>query len=315
MGTEAPELDGFQQLLAELARGDAKEIEHLLLSHETPVVLPDTNATVRTHFVASDANGQPAVELLAQAMAYAALEFCVPRARIQAAADAYSKTKSPMAFSRLQAQARDLFVNADGTGEGGELLLFLLLERVLKLPQLLAKMSLKTNKNVHVHGSDGVHARLADDGVLELSWGESKLYKSSSKAISDCFSSIAPFLGSAGDSRRRDLLLVRDHLNVEDEALAAYILDYFDESNAKILDVRWNGVCLIGFDYPDYPDLKKLAKEQSLEVSKAVKKWHKAVSKRLDTHALKSVQFDVFCIPFPSVEAVRKSVRENLGLS
>jgi hypothetical protein len=80
----------------------------------------------------------------------------------------------------------------------GELLLFLLMERLLGLPQLLAKMSLKTSGNVHVHGSDGVHASLGDDGILDVYWGESKLYKSSSDAFSDCFESIAPLLIAGG---------------------------------------------------------------------------------------------------------------------
>ncbi|VXB93485.1 DUF1837 domain-containing protein [Frigoribacterium sp. 9N] len=304
----------FQDSLAALARGEQADLSHLLPSYELPVSLPGTKTTVRTHFVAVDANGEPAIDMLADVMAFAAMEFCVPRTRLVQAAKSFADTGSPSQFARLEKQARELFVDADGTGEGGELLLFLLMERVLKLPQLLAKMSLKTNSNVHVHGSDGVHARLGSDGVLELSWGESKLYKSNSDAIADCFGSIAPFLGAVDDARRRDLLLVRDNLNVDDEALAAHILQYFDETNPKVLDVRWNGACLIGFDYATYPDLKKMADDESQQIAKAVERWHKSVSGRLTTHSLVDVAIDVFCIPFPSVDALRKSVRKSLGL-
>lgn len=177
-------------------------------------------------------------------------------------------------------------------------------------------MSLKTNSNVHVHGSDGVHAKLGDDGVLDLYWGESKLYKSSSDAFTDCFDSIGPFLGADGDTRRRDLLLVRENLNVQQDDLAAHLLQFFDETNSKSLQVRWNGVCLVGFDYSgSYPDMKKLAAEESTKIAQATKRWQKSISDRLDKNKLLEVNIDVFCIPFPDVDALRKMVRKKLGVS
>lgn len=305
----------YQDAFAALSRGDKTDITHLLLEYELPVLLADTQATVRTHFVATNANGVPAIDLLAKAMAYTALDFCIPRTRLSQAAKSFAETGSTADFSRLDRQARDLFVAADGTGEGGELLLFLLMERVLLLPQLLAKMSLKTNSNVHIHGSDGVHAKLADDGVLELSWGESKLYQSSSSAIADCFSSIAPFLVGEGDARARDLLLVRENLNVEDEALASYILRYFDETDPKALEIRWRGVCLVGFDYSDYPNIKQLAEQEAAAVSAALDRWHTSFVNQLTKQSLVDVSIDIFCIPFPDVNQLRKLVRKNMGLA
>lgn len=307
--------DSFAEILDGLVRGDPNEFLHLLNAYDVPLRLEDSRASVRTHFVSADANGQPAIDLLATAMARAAMDFCIPRSRIEQALNHLQKTGSASQFSRLEQQARELFVDGDGTGEGGELLLFLLMEQVLQLPQLLAKMSLKTNNNVHVHGSDGVHAKLGDDGVLDLYWGESKLYKSSSDAFTDCFGSIAPFLGADGDTRRRDLLLVRENLNVQQDDLAAHLLQYFDETNSKALKVRWNGVCLIGFDYAAYPDLTNLAAEQAVEVTKAVKRWQAAIRDRLEKNSLLEVSIDVFCVPFPDVDAMRKAVRKKLGVS
>jgi hypothetical protein len=40
-------------------------------------------------------------------------------------------------------------------------------------------MSLKTSREMHVHGTDGIHARMEDDGRLALYWGESKLHATS----------------------------------------------------------------------------------------------------------------------------------------
>ncbi len=307
--------DSFAEMLDSLVRGDANEFQHLLSGYDVPLRLKDSMATVRTHFVSVDANGQPAIELLATAMARAAMDFCIPRSRIEEALKHLQETGSTSHFSRLEQQARELLVDGDGTGEGGELLLFLLMEQVLQLPQLLAKMSLKTNNNVHVHGSDGVHAKLGDDGVLDLYWGESKLYKSSSDAFTDCFNSIGPFLGADGDTRRRDLLLVRENLNVQQDALAAHLLQYLDETNSKALQVRWNGVCLIGFDYTEYPDVAKIAEAQEIEIAKAVKRWQASIRDRLEKNALLEVNIDVFCVPFPDVDGLRKAVRKKLGVS
>lgn len=307
--------DSFTELFRDLIRGDPNEFLHLLTAYDVPIELEGAATTVRTHFLAVDANGHPAVDLLGTAMARAAMDFCIPRSRILQAHKHFQDTGSASQFSRLEQQARELFVDGDGTGEGGELLLFLLMERVLKLPQLLAKMSLKTNSNVHVHGSDGVHARLGEDGVLDLYWGESKLYKSSSDAFTECFSSIGPFLGSEGDTRRRDLLLVRENLNIQHSALAAHVLQYLDETNPKSLQVRWNGACLVGFDYSSYPDINKLVTEQAETVSQATQRWHTSIRDRLEKNQLLDVNIDVFCIPVPDVDHLRKTVRSKLGVT
>ena len=68
-------------------------------------------------------------------------------------------------ISKLKSEAIDLFIRAqkatDRNGEAGELILYLLTEWLLGAPQLLAKMSLKTNRHMPVYGSDGVHVRFS----------------------------------------------------------------------------------------------------------------------------------------------------------
>ncbi|MDV6271513.1 HamA C-terminal domain-containing protein [Rhodococcus globerulus] len=243
----------------ELARGTGSSLIDFLQAFDDAVTVSETSTLVRTHFLAHDANGSPAVENLAGAMAAATMDFCIPRSKIERALAEYEKTRSTAAIVNLEEQARNLFVKSESSGEGGELLLFLFMERVLQRPQLISKMALKTNTAVHIHGSDGVHASLSDDGVLDIYWGDSKLYKSSSEAFRDCFGSIAPFLRADGDKRRRqDLLLVRDHLNVTQIALAAHLLEYFDETNPKTLGRTPDAPfvapirdCFTGQDYRD----------------------------------------------------------------
>ena len=299
----------------ELARGESDSLLAFLPVFEEAVTVPGTSTLVRTHFLAHDANGVPAMDPLAGTMASAALDFCIPRAKAKQAYADYEKTGSTAAIVSLNEQARNLFVESESSGEGGELLLFLLLERVLQRPQLISKMALKTNTQVHVHGSDGIHADLTDDEVLDLYWGESKLYHSSSEAFRDCFESIAPYLRpDGGDRRKRDLLLVRDHLNVTQTELLSYLLEYFDETKPKTLRVRWNGVCLVGFDLDNYPDIATLNETQKEELSKIVSRWHSTIGNRVNEFKIVAVNIDLFCVPMPSVADLRTHVLKRMGV-
>lgn len=278
------------------------------------MILDDSRTTVRTHFLAVDPNGQPVAQQLANTMSNALLDFAIPRSRIKSAHEHYQATGLTDQIVALHAEARDLLVPSDNSGEGGELLLFLLMERVLGYPQILSKMPLKTSSAMHVHGSDGVHAALRDDGVLDLYWGESKLYENSAKAIRDCFDSIAPFLDRARhDARQRDLLLVREHLNIDDEQIAAHLIRYFDEGHPENTAVRWNGVCLIGFDMSIYPDVAVAVDAELAKITNDVERWHKLIRKRVVNNDLLSVSIDVFCIPVPSVMELRQAVRARVG--
>lgn len=306
--------DSLRRLLLSLARGESAEVAHFLTQHLDAERIGQTGTTVRTHYVSSDANGAPAIEHLSRAMAAAVLDYCIPRRRVSEALDHLNRTGSTSRFARLESQARDLFVDADGSGEGGELLLFLLMERVLRLPQIMTKMSLKTSTNVHFHGSDGVHARLAEDGVLDLYWGESKLHQTPSGAIMECFESVAPFLRAEGHERRRDLLLLKDHLNVEQEELALHLLNHFDDSKPDALNMRWNAVCLVGFDYKDYPNSRAISEAHRNALEKAIARWRVLVGKRVAEHQLEAVSIDLYCVPFPNIDAFRKSVRAELGV-
>jgi hypothetical protein len=308
-------LDWTVDAFRSLARGDDHNFIHLLEAFEIPVTLEDSSTTVRTHFLARDINGTILLEPLADAMARFVVDFTIPRARIKKAFKEYETTGSTDAMMALRAEASELFVPSAGSGEGGELLLFLLMEKTLGYPQLLSKFPLKTSNNMHVHGSDGVHGQLREDGVLDLYWGESKLWQDSSKAISDCFESIAPFLDpTERTSRKRDLLLLRDHLNVDDQALAAHLIRYFDSKDEESKNVRWNGVCLVGFDVDAYPNPKVAAETELALIRAQVGRWHKAFLSRVKQHNLLSINIDIFCVPLPSVEGIRTLVGKKLGV-
>ena len=84
-------------------------------------------------------------------MRNAAADYAMPRAKVAEAKARDAKFNSTEAVAELVERAKRSFTDLATTGEGGELLLYLLAERFLKLPQILCKMDLKTDEKMHYH--------------------------------------------------------------------------------------------------------------------------------------------------------------------
>ncbi len=110
------------------------------------------------------AGGKPTVDEFIDLLTTKLVSFCMSRKSINAAQEGWrdlSAQKQVEKVIQLRNKAFDLFKkaqrNTKRTGEFGEVIAYLLIEYVLKAPQLVAKMSLKTNRQMPVHGSDGIH--------------------------------------------------------------------------------------------------------------------------------------------------------------
>ncbi|RCH05463.1 hypothetical protein CSC36_3509 [Pseudomonas aeruginosa] len=199
------------------------------------------------------------------------------------------------------------------------MLLFLLAERFLKLPQILCKMDLKTDTRVHYHGADGVYAGVTAEGTLKLYWGESKVYADASAAIRDCLNSLSPFLiepehEEAG--RERDLMLLSDKADLSNPALTDALKKYFDRSSVMSKRVQYCGVALVGFDAPFYPkDNAKAVAEEIVEASRtALTGWSNRIGERLKLEKLDQMEIELFCVPLPSAEGFRAAFLKAMGI-
>lgn len=302
--------------LESIARGERKSIESYLHTLGSTSLLGGTKSYVRTHWVIADGNGRPRVDALATRLAEEVIHYCIPRSKIEEAHETLRTTGSWHKVARLQTEARELFSRLDTSGEGGELLLYFLLEAHLRIPQILSKMSMKTNANVHFHGVDGVHAEALQGGTLAVYWGESKIYDDFGKAISACFDSIEPFLNDAGGGPlQRDIHLVRDRVDSGDRDLTLALARYFDsdEPDATRLEVR--GACLIGFSHDDYlnpfmPDGKTLVSS----ISTILSDWQTKIAARVKGKNIHEFHIEVFCVPLPSAAEFRNCMKSALGL-
>lgn len=302
--------------LERLARGDPASLDGHLVAVGGPVGLENTSTTVRCHFVLKDGNGRPRVRALTRKLADQAIDYCIPRSRIEEAEEYRARTGSAEKFNQLAREAAELFTRLERSGEGGELLLYLLLELVLGIPQVLCKMPLKTNPQMHVHGTDGVHAKALDDGGLAVYWGESKMYATVNSAIDACMASLAPFLlREGGGDARRDLLLIRDNLDAGDQELTAALVRYFEEDDPLNARLEARGACLVGFSLEEYPDpFGEDGQTIVDDVASALRSWQDRIRARVEHHELTSFQVEVFCVPVPSVDEFRAALSEDLRL-
>lgn len=299
--------------------GDPEALEVHLMLVERDVLIDGHQVKIHCHCLTVDGNGHVQPHRLAEFMRNAAVNYAIPRSKLSSAKERDNKFNSTEAVAELVEQAKRSFTDLAKSGEGGEMLLFLLAERFLKLPQILCKMDLKTDTRMHYHGADGVYAGVTDEGILKLYWGESKIYAKASTAIRSCLNSLAPFLTEPdheGAERERDLVLLSDKADLSNPALTDALKRYFDKSSVMSKRVQYCGVGLVGFDAPFYPkDDAKAVAEEIVKASRAeLTSWSKSIGTRLKAENLSQIEIELLCIPLPSADGFRAAFLKAMGV-
>lgn len=283
-----------------------------------------TNSPVHIscHHIRLNGNQLPRTSELATFLGEKVVDYCIPRTELAAAKAKFENENSFGPMSRLETKARKLFSSLKKSGEGGEILLYILQSEVLGAPQLLCKMPLKTSTEMHYHGADSIHGKLREDGKLELYWGESKLYKNLGTAIKNCLSSIEPYLLKAAgvDDADRDLQLLVDNLDLgpDNQNLEEVLLKYLDPDCEESNQLEIKGACLIGFDCNKYPtsSMQKDEPTLQLEISSEFKKWEKTFFKKHGKYPrIAGFALEVFLVPFDSVSEFRKQFLGGFGIT
>ncbi|WP_246807229.1 DUF1837 domain-containing protein [Ensifer sp. ENS05] len=266
------------------------------------------------------------MEELTDALSHFVVSFALPRSQVSQLMDLYGimdREDFIQRYDQLSEKARNLFKKANEAtnrnGEAGELLLYLLTEWVLAAPQLIAKMSLKTNREMPVHGADGIHARFCPDTQrLLLYWGESKLYSDVSAAITSAVTSIVEALRP--EKLKHEIDLVQRHVEfagldgAAKEALLRY-LDPFEENYNERHDVI---TCLVGFDFEAFSALSATDPQgaetafNALAVAK-LSDLAPSISAKLRDSGLIGRPIELFLFPMPSVQKFRDLFQAKIG--
>lgn len=311
-------MDALQTALEKLLRDDGDTIYSYFHEIKSDYLIEGTSASCHFHCINLDGNGRPKVNALIQFLVGKVIDYSIPRKKINEAMEYQRETGSTLKITKLFMQAMGLFTSLSNSGEGGELILFLFAEKFLKLPQIICKMNLKTNPEMHYHGADGVHIGVDKQSQkLCLYWGESKLYSDLTQAIYKCMKSITPLVTSAfgnGSAEERDIQLLSDFMNVDDPKLEKALKKFLDPDEPEFNKLEYRGICLVGFDIDDYP-----SEPNKLNINKLtdsfndkIDAWKDSIKRRIVEESIHGVSLHVFLIPFPSVDSFRKALVASL---
>ncbi len=307
--------------LEQLLQADIFPLENFIGEIAESDMLDSTAINVHFRFIRLDGNGRPMIKRLTELMLCHLASYVTPRKRLNEP-ERLDQKRRRVLVSQIHEEAKRLFVTNSNSGEGGEFLLYLIAEKFLGLPQVLCKMPFKTSGSVHIHGADGIHAKYeADNGVLALYWGESKLHATINSAIDKCFESVAPFLlqeGAGTDKQDRDLKLFRDNVgdNIDDPDLEQALLRYINPEHENYRKCEYRAICLIGFDNASYPSAsnRKNVEQMKEDFLGEVSKWREKLTESIQKYRVSDFVIEAFCLPFPSVQGFRDSFLEALGI-
>lgn len=225
--------------------------------------------------------------------------------------------RSPKNLWNIVHIAKDRFRKSSPSGEIGELILFSLLESQRNAPQILNKMALKTDGNMHYHGLDGIHIGIHNNEMI-LYYGESKFYKKINPAIDKAISDLDKFNESLKD-RKMEINLISNFIDKTkfdgfiDEIVS--FLNPYEKDKSKLREVyaifigfNWSSIEEIDFDYIER-DLQLELEKCLLRNSKKI--MEKCKSSIKTSNLNNTVEF--FFIPFRDVEHIRKLFEEKIS--
>lgn len=274
------------------------------------------------------ADGVPTVQEFVEYLYDCLIPYCLPKSKVRDALQGFDPVRDYHRIVRLGDDAKSLFIKAknqlESGGEPGELILYALLEWVLKAPRLVSKMYLKTNNNMPVHGTDGIHLGYDEaNDLLTIYFGESKIYQSFSSAADAAFSSMGELLANAGQiSREIEILNNLSDVNSLDPAFRAKIADYINpySTSSLTLQKRIVHACLLGFEYAAYNRI--LALEPNKVASAFEERYKKRIASAcrvIERHYGKrlpvTTNLHFFLLPFPSLKVFRAAFYEKLGVT
>jgi hypothetical protein len=250
--------------------------------------------------------------------------FCLTRKDRKSFTEKFDDTRDLGHMVKMLQKAKRLLIRSKGSvkmlGEPGEMILFMLMEGVLKAPQMACKMFLKTSEEMPIHGADGTHLKYdpATD-TMSVYWGESKLYQQLSTALDKVCESITEFTTNKNGKtpKDRDVAILCDHMNVDDDVTREAIAKYFNPYEPAFKNMREVFSCFVGFDYSYFDKLKKVAKDKAEDEFKKeylsrVGEACRLFEDKIKTNNMHTLRFHLFLIPFESVEKFREDYISKL---
>ena len=150
-------MDRIEKAINNLLSKSDKAIMSRIEEVKYCIDISETNSKAYCYCLKVDANGRLRLQDLIDYIDTRIVDYAIPKKKIDEAKDDFIKNNSSRKILQLRMEATNLFTDLKTTGEGGEILLYIITQDILELPQLISKMSLKTSSKMHYHGADGIH--------------------------------------------------------------------------------------------------------------------------------------------------------------
>ncbi|MEE4790539.1 DUF1837 domain-containing protein [Pseudomonas alliivorans] len=202
-------------------------------------------------------------------------------------------------------------------GKYGELMLYMLVEAVLKAPMVSHKLRLLTNVNDQVKGGDGVFfGKYGDE--MSIFIGESKIHQSFSKATDSSLESLDRFHQNYSSSAlSHELFIARSNIseNFSLDQLETIYNAFLPGTDEYQSCIKTHPVLLVyddaGISKIEDKCTSKSHAEQLVEkwISKNGLKLSESINGKVDGYKkLKKVHLDFFLIPMSDVGGFKKSL-------
>lgn len=224
---------------------------------------------------------------------------------------------SPDDIIDIAHKAINKFTMAERSGELGELILYFLLEGFEGAIQVINKMGLKTNPNMHYHGLDGVHFGIKN-GNPTLYYGEAKMHKRHRKAIQEGLNTIQTFYNTP-KKEDFEIDVVSSHIDYDKfgifkEDLLNLLNPYYSNkdtlktTHAIFLGYDWKKLC-VGY----WEKEESLQEYLKLQYKTELEKISNVVEEEMNKlPSIKPYHFNIYLIPFSDIDNARDTFRRLL---
>ncbi len=292
----------------ELVRIDSSWIDKYLLIHCDHCENKLTTRAYTLRFNGTEENMQGLVEFMADSIKH----FVFSEAEIK---NWEQKGQEPWR------KAATFFgdVNPQKEGKYGELLLFLIVEAILKTPMIAHKIRSLSDPNDQIKGSDGVFfGPYKDKDALLL--GEAKVYQDINKAMNKALESVDNFhKPTSSDSEiKAELLVVRENITKDlSQQQLDFLLKVLDTQSIEYQNVNKVHPILIVYDEEKISKIEAICQDKAdgermayKEFGSLAKEIMPTIVEKIKTNraTLKKVYLDFFFIPISSVDNFRNSL-------
>ncbi|WP_421191209.1 Hachiman antiphage defense system protein HamA [Aeromonas enteropelogenes] len=212
--------------------------------------------------------------------------------------------------------------NPDMDGKYGELLLYLLTEKLLKTPLVSHKLSLITNTNDQVKGGDGIFFGSYKD-ELAILIGESKIHQGAAGAIDDALESLNRFYDNYSASHLgHEMFIARSNISENFSSLedAESLYQAFTPGTEQYKGCIKAHPVLLVFESSKISTIEEKAKNKE-EAEKMFSDWltirsqeiQKQLCQKLEGYSeLKKIYIDVFLVPLTDISKFKHSLYREI---